>query len=203
MYKNIIVVTSVVFAPPSAFTSEERYKQLENTIDSIYKHIPYPYIILVEGSNVEENHFKNLHIHKLIMVSLDDTDKSHGELKLIQTVFLSNVIDNITSSNDIYTVNKISGRYSFCPEFSFNVNFAVKLRVKTWSGFGVCDTRYYRFPSIYLSEFREKLKSISEIRIDIEHSFFKHEVLPISEDFIEMKLDVHGYMAPTGEYVRD
>jgi hypothetical protein len=204
MYKNIVVVTNVVCSSPSvpsAFTSEERYEQLIETIESIYKNIPHPYIILVEGSKVDKKKFEDLHIHKLIMVSVDDKGKSDGELKLLQTLFSSDVIDSIMSVHNIDTINKISGRYSFCPEFSFNVNFVYQLNKAVWTGLGVCNTRYYRFPSIYLPEFRMNLESISSITVDIEHTFYQHKVLPITEEF--MILNVHGHVAPTGDYIRD
>lgn len=204
MYKNIVVVTNVVCSSPSSpsvFTSEERYEQLIETIKSIYKYIPHPYIILLEGSNVDKNKFEDLDIHKLMMVSVDDKEKSYGELKLLQTLFSSDVIDSIISAHNIDTINKISGRYSFCPEFVFNVNFLYQLSKAVWTGLGVCITRYYRFPSIYLHEFRTNLQSISNIRIDIEHTFYQHEVLPITDEF--MILNVHGHVAPTGDYLRD
>jgi hypothetical protein len=199
MIKNIIVITSVIDDNSGVYSQQERYTQVENTIESVYKYIPDPYIILVEGS--QKNHvFSNIHqmIHEPV-----GRDKSLGELTLLKSVFLTNVIQEIVKIHKIDTINKISGRYTFCFDFVFQENFLYKLRTNTWSGHGVCDTRYYRFPISYLSLFQEYLENISTIFIDIEHTFYKHGVLPIQDEYIERVLDIHGHYSPTGQYIRD
>ena len=202
MFKNIVIITSVINAP-SFYLPTQRYEQVLNTIDSIYTHIPKPYIILIEGSNdIDEHLFNDKGIHKLIFHSIGQ-DKSSGELQLLQLIFSSDIINQITNQFPIQTINKISGRYSFCFDFSFNDNFKYKLRTDTWSGNGVCDTRYYRFPISYLSEFKKRIGMITDIFIDIEHTFYKYQVLPIDKNLIECVLDVHGHFSPSGQYIRD
>lgn len=205
---NIVIVTSVVHTKEqSIFPPSERLQQLSNTIDSIHQHIPHPFIVVLEGSETEvyNSSIKSLQIDEFHHnINIHNYPKSHGEILLLFHYFESPAFQKLKSSpTQFLTINKISGRYYFAPCFTFDTTHLSKIRVhNTWSGKGITETRYYRFPFQYCDEFMHKLSQIIQqgIYIDLEHTFYQIQVIPHgSIDEIHIK----GIEAPTGKEIYD
>lgn len=203
--KNLVIITSCVKSFDfSIFSEHERYLQLFNTIDSIVNKIPEHYIIILEGSIFTSEQEKGLldkGVKTIYYYKVQGLQKSIGEITMLLSYFNSDSFKNL---ENIKTITKLSGRYFLIDSFIFNENFAYKMYIhKTWSGYGLCDTRFYRFPIDYVGRFIKNLQIVydSPIFIDIEHSFFKHQVFPIEERL--EKLNVNGQLAPNGEWTND
>lgn len=212
---NLIVVTSVIHNyHPSIYSCEQRLDQLINkTIKSIKNKVPNPYIIVLEGSALEEkekNALKESKIDGLFHFDVKGYTKSGGELLLLLNYFTSPFYEKLKNEYSIDTISKFSGRYYFTDEHNFedysSEDFVFKKIDKTyWSNQGIYETRYYRFPFNYENIFIEKLKEILNfgIHIDIEHSFYKYNVLPIDKCLKIDKMFVGGNIAPDGNTVLD
>jgi hypothetical protein len=213
---NLIAVTSVINAYNlSIYSSDERLQQLiDKTIPSIKNKIPNSYIAVIEGSNLSEKQIKilkNSKIDSLVYVDIKNYNKSNGELSLLLNFFKSDIFNNIKKQYNIQTINKISGRYWLNDDFNFNEYdeqdcVILKKDEKTWAGGnGVCETRYYRFPYKHYDYFLNNLQKIKNhgIYVDIEHSFYKNEILPFKNIKKIDKLNVEGYFAPSGKFICD
>ena len=85
---NLVVVTSVIYPfHSSIYSPNERLKQLTDlTISSIYKKIPNPYIVVLEGSILTKEDIAKLKeskIHNLLYFDISNLHKSIGEATLI------------------------------------------------------------------------------------------------------------------------
>lgn len=212
---NLVVVTSVIHNyHPSIYSCEERLDQLINkTIKSVKNKIPNSYIVVLEGSAVndeEKNALKDAKIDGLFHFNVDGYTKSGGELLLLLNYFTSPFYEKIKNQFEIQTISKFSGRYYFTDEHNFDdysiYDFIFKKINKTyWSNEGIYETRYYRFPFSYENTFIFKLKEILNkgIHIDIEHSFYKYNVLPIEKCLKIDKMFVAGNIAPDGNAILD
>lgn len=212
---NLIVITSVIHNyHPSVYSSEQRLDQLiNNTIKSIKNKVPDPYIVVLEGSalnDTEKKVLKESKIDGLFYFDVNGYTKSGGELLLLLNYFTSPFYQKIKNEYNIQTINKFSGRYYLTEEHNFNEystdDFVFKKIDKTyWSNQGIYETRYYRFPFSYEHVFINKLKEISNngLHIDIEHSFYKYNVLPIEKCLKIDKMFVAGNIAPDGNSILD
>jgi hypothetical protein len=131
--KNLVIITSVINTSPnklsytktrSIYTHAERFNQTCKTIESIKKHIPNSYIILLEcgklnpkyqqifntSCNKVINYINNKQISDIIHKSLY---KGYAESKVIRT-FLTEY--DISFFNSLY---KISGRYTLNSNFNY------------------------------------------------------------------------------------
>lgn len=206
----IVAVTNIKVANLSYFTPEIRLEQLRKTIDSIRKRIPNSYIVVTEGSTLTPDQNKEIleyDIDELILRSSDiTTTKSLGEIILIREYLDSDSHKNLLSRHEIKNFAKISGRYELTEKFSFNdENIIIKVvdPSKTWSGKGVCETRFYKFPYHMIDSYKEKMDLIvrNGIQTDIEHSFYEYNVIP--HDVSTDEIGLIGYLSPNGELVKD
>lgn len=212
---NLVVITSAINPfDISMYSSEERIDQLVNkTIPSIRKKIPNSHIVVIEGSVLSKEQIlklKNTKIENLLYTDVKDLKKSYGELILLLNFFTSNVFINLTKEKHINTINKISGRYWFTDKFEFEEHdyedcLIIKKDEKTWSGKGLCETRYYRFPPSCYKQYINALQNIKNkgIEIDLEHSFYENEALPFNKIKKIDKINVEGNVAPNGTFVSD
>lgn len=213
---NLVLVTSVINAPSnlSIHSSEERFLQLkEQTIPSIRKKIPNSFIVLIEGGEMDDftlNKIETTDADHVFYTDVKTLGKSMGEISMIN-VFLSSekfkVLDDENSFTEIY---KISGRYFLTDEFVYKKlgdNAVFKMKESgTWSGKGYYITRFYGFGRKMLPQFIQTLKnliSVGSLPIDIEHSFYEHEIFPKKLGIINNKLGVSGTIAPSGEIIND
>lgn len=212
---NLVVITSVIHNyHPSIYSAQERLEQLINqTIKSIKEKIPNPYIVVLEGSHLSEeqkNVLKNSKIDGLFYFDVNGYTKSGGELLLLLNYFESPFYQKLKNEFCIQTINKFSGRYYFTQEHNFDDylidDFVFKKIDSTyWSNQGIYETRYYRFPFSYEKIYINKLKEIlnKSLYIDIEHSFYKYNVLPIEKCLKIDKMFVAGNIAPDGNAILD
>jgi hypothetical protein len=212
---NLVVITSVIHNyHPSIYSAQERFEQLINqTIKSIQDKIPNPYIVVLEGSHLnqdEKNILKNSKIDGLFYFDVNGYNKSGGELLLLLNYFESIFYQKLKNNFHIQTISKFSGRYYFTEKHKFDdysiEDFVFKKIDNTyWSNQGIYETRYYRFPFYYEETFINKLKDILKngMHIDIEHSFYKYNVLPIDKCLKIDKIFVAGNIAPDGNSILD
>jgi len=210
--KNVVIITSVVEAPPgsSVFLPSERLSQLKKTVDTVKEKIPNSYVFLVNAGTIPENlkdMYDELNADHKINIELPNVHKSIGEVMLVNHLLNSQDFHRFKKENEIAKFTKVSGRYYLTEEFIFDESKEVIMKIvdptHSWSGHGICETRYYSFSASLISEFKDSIQRILEegIFIDIEHTFYKNRVLPIDKS--TKKLHLAGFLAPTGEYVED
>lgn len=206
----IVAVTNIKATNLSNFTPEIRLEQLRKTVDSIRKRIPNSYIVITEGSTltpIQNKQILEYDIDELILRSTDiTTTKSLGEIILILEYLDSDSHKELLNKHEIKNFAKISGRYELTERFLFNdENIVIKVvdPSKTWSGKGVCETRFYKFPYYMIDSYKEKMDLIVKngIKTDIEHSFYEYRVVPY--DVSTDEIGLIGYLSPTGELVKD
>lgn len=208
---HLVLITSVI-NPKNAnsiYSENERFDQLLNTIDSINIKIPNSYVVILEGSNYSEimetsvlNRGANI-----CYINVDNYDKQYGECNLLKS-FLSSSFFNKLKSYNILTINKISGRYYLTDNFTFNYDnetciCSLITPDKSWSSYGIINTRFYSIPYKYLNNLITGInKCCQNLLIDIEHSFYLYNVIPIDKiNKNIIKLNLSGYFAPTGEFI--
>lgn len=130
---NLVIVTSVIdtIQKPlsytntrSVFTIEERFKQTIKTIESIKKYINNPYIVLIEGSHINNDYeyiFKNIVDYyfnisdiKIYKDNIDSPYKICGEASLLLSYLDSEHLKN--NILNFKSITKISGRYYLTEE---------------------------------------------------------------------------------------
>lgn len=208
---HLVIITSVINPKKcnSIYSQNERFEQLLNTINSINKKIPNPYIVILEGSKYTETMEISILTlgANIFYINVDNYDKQYGECNLLKSFLTSSFFNKLKSYN-ILTINKISGRYYLTDNFIFNYDndTCTCLLVppeKTWSAYGVINTRFYSIPYKYLNYFVNGINKCSQkLFIDIEHSFYLYNVIPIEKiNKNILKLNLCGNIATTGELI--
>ena len=200
---NVVLVTSVINAKDSCFSSEERLKQtIELTIPSIKKKIPNSYVVILEGSNVSDEQKNKLEkvCDEIFYVDLGGLDKQSGEINLLYKYLTSEIF--LEKKTKIENLLKISGRYYFSNQYDFEkYNKSVILNSKSsWTNHIVSHTTYYKLFKDDISQFIEKLTIIIKtgIFIDIEHTFYKYNMVPCEHEI--NKLMVSGFVSGDGSF---
>ena len=206
----VVAVTNVNNPHLSCFSPTVRLGQLKNTINTVREKIPDSHIVIIEGSlltSEQKNEMISFNADEIIERSDEVTPiKSLGEITLIREYLESIKFQELTKKYSIKNYVKISGRYELTDSFKFrddDITIKKSEPHETWSGKGVCETRFYQFPFYMLDYYKAKLDIIIEegIEIDIEHSFYKHSVVPHHDSVKEIGLK--GYLAPTGVLIND
>jgi hypothetical protein len=131
---NLVMVTSVIHTANkpltyssvrSVFTPEDRINQTLNTFRTIREKIPNSFIVLVEGSTLDD-HEKNIIIPNVnAFFQCNDLDninsslKGLGETSMVREFLNSDIFKNISNKNIIITTTKITGRYYLDDNYSF------------------------------------------------------------------------------------
>lgn len=211
--KKLVLITSVIHADSSlsVYTPQERLEQLLNlTIPSIIEKIKDPYIVLCEGSDLSEEEISVIskkvdHIH---YKNNKGYHKSAGEIFLISSFLKSEKYQDLKDIEYDQLI-KISARYYLTEDFDNKLlekPFIAKFYEDgTWSGHGLCETRFYALPASYIKEYEKRLDEVLEkgLFIDLEHSFFHYQVLPIKDIISQESIGVKGSLAPNRQIVND
>ncbi len=111
----------------SHFTHQQRFEQTLETIESIKRKIPDPYIVLVEGTelpsdmfnelNTRVNYIHQIHIIPEVYQHINGPHKGVGEA----TSLLSYLQSQHYKEHEVLfnTISKISGRYFILPSFDW------------------------------------------------------------------------------------
>ena len=211
---HLVLITSVLKPKieKNVYTEEQRFSQLLETIMSVKKKIPNYYIVIIEGTPYSE--YQKKIILKMgcniFYVNVDNFNKQFGEVFLLRTFVLSDFFENLKKNIKILSINKISGRYTLNKNFVFyydDETCVCKIinPSDSYSKKGLILTRYYSIPFKYLNNYVEGLtKCLKQIFINIEHSFYLYNVIPIDKINKNItKINVCGNLAPNGEYVED
>jgi hypothetical protein len=206
--KNMVIVTNILHInnkEKSIYSVNERFKQLLNTLTSIFNKIPNPYVVILEGSFFTEHQKNELQTQFPVYIITHDIthlSKQYGELALLKN-FLNVFVDS-DFQKKFDTFHKISGRYYLNDKFICMNSFAYKLHYINYFVYkkGRIETRYYRFPSQYMHTFYEKMNSIDKINTDIEFTFYSKKVFPV-DYYPQDKLHIEGLIAPTGQFVSE
>lgn len=220
--QNLVVITSVIHTVNSPLsysdvrstqTHSERYNHTIQTIHSIYEHVPNPYIVLIEGSALTNNEIDGFYkagVHKIHFVAKDlkqyinGPHKSVAEVKMLLHYFDTHDVSGYNS------ISKISGRYYLGSNFSWNKHPLDKPLFQCDNEF-VCNTRFYRIPQSYFSEYKKSLESTLENNnfvsgsLDIE----RYNIFKVFSDSTRLMrgqddvLGVMGVLAPYGQTIED
>lgn len=204
---NLVLITSVIHPYcHSVFSSTERLKQLiDNTIKSVREKIPDSYICVLEGSSLSEDEetLVKSKCDELHLLNVSGYEKTNGELSLLVRYLNSESFETILPKVD--NLIKISGRYELLNDFEFNstTGCVIKNELAEWSGNIVSETRYYKVTKEYIQQYIENLSKIftEGVYIDIEHSFYKYNVVPC--ETIIPRIGLGGCLAPNGQYIED
>lgn len=211
---NLFFITSVInnFLP-SMYLPEERLDQTTRTILSIKNKVKNPHIVILEGSSLSDSQikqFKDSGADELLNYNVSGYNKSDGEATLIINYLNSSFYEKLIENYNIQTCNKFSGRYYFMDEHDFYKHpldsFLIAKKEKdTWSNKPLCETRYYRFPFSHAPIFKEKMNNLKKtgIYIDMEHTFYHYDILPLEKVLNVDKLYVSGNIAPDENLVFD
>lgn len=210
---NLVVITSVVYCiASSVFTSEERFDQLFPSISSVQSKIPDAYVVILEGSVLSEEQIAKLETtgaHVFLLQNVQHLPKQFGEISMLRSFFQSSFYNKLTQTYEIHSIHKLSGRYYLTDKYEFVHDSDLCIcrlhEPIEWSGHSVCQTRYYAFPIKYLPQYLQGLEHTEHnLFIDVEHSFYKFNVLPIDKiDRSRYPIHVAGYLAPNKEFVED
>ena len=216
---NLVIITSVIRKqinsgtknPLGIFSSEERFTQTIRTIETIRQYIPQSYIVLLEGGKLlddEKAHLRTC-LDDIYETDINNYSKSPGEGMLIYRYLMSDKFQDI--KGEIQTLSKISGRYYLTEKFNWSnfphTKFIVKFVNKSWLGHPVYYTIYYCIPKNYIDYFINGLHQYilsREFSIgwpDIEHCFYRFDVILSGEKFSPEILGVAGRQAPNGQYI--
>jgi hypothetical protein len=222
--RNLVIITSVIkiSSQPLSYSSvrskhtwQERLADTLKTIDSIKQHIPNVFIVLIEGSKIDDDTANLLmkrgcnHIHYVpeqLKHVVDGAHKSVGEVMMILNYLETLTPPEVTKFD---TFSKISGRYYLTNNFVWEKHPHDKALYQCETD-GRCNTRYYMIPVKYLDVYKATLqaalldKDFIEGRTDIEgYNIFRN--IPNYTKIVRGHdmLGVQGYIAPTNELVED
>ena len=196
--KYLFMITSLINVNPgycSVFTSEERYEQTLNTIQSIRNKVPNAKIVVLEASFGD----KKIIFDDVIMYYVDNSQicyhKSIGEATILKN-FLNSTVYKSLIRDENYIVCKISGRYYLDDNFNIQNfdNNKINCRLidtqndpnnkdydinKIIINPDICGvTSLFGFPSTMTEYINERLQyvieHISYFGNDIEHILFKN-----------------------------
>jgi hypothetical protein len=210
---HLVLITSVVnpLASVSVFSRDERFSQLLESVDSVRARIPDAFVVVLEGGEYTEADVAALRERGAFVFfhSVNRVHKQRGEASLLHAFLTSNVFENVCAKHTVLSLTKLSGRYVLTDRFEFHYDgetcmCTVVPPESSRLGLGHMETRFYSMPIAYADQFRRAIeRCCQEIFVDIEHSFFRYEALPLDKVKRLPKLHVGGYLAPTGEYVED
>lgn len=210
---HLIAITSVVdpVAAPNIFSPGERFDQLLKSIQSVVSKIPDPIIVVIEGSAyTHEQRRAVLHAGAHHIFHTNTHNKHVGEALSLHAFFTSSVFGQLFDKYHFQTINKLSGRYFLLDNFVFSHDgetciCKVDHADTSYSGHGFLYTRFYSIPVKYVDQYVAGLaRCCQEILINLEHSFYLHDVIPRDKINPRInKINVGGLIAPTGEYVED
>lgn len=212
---HLILITSSIESKnsPSVFSTEERFQQLLLTIQNVRSNLPSHYIVIVEGSPYTEDQ-KDAVIksgaQQIFHCNVNMFDKQYGEAWLLRSFLRSEMFKGLIQIHSLSSITKLSGRYLLTKGFVFHYDgdtcvCKISPPDKSYSGYGFLYTRYFSFPIQYLDNFLHGLdKCCQSIFINIEHSFYLYQTLPIDKINHDIqKINVGGFIASNGEYVED
>ena len=215
MGEYCFIITSVIFpkqgkliqynGPRSIFSPEERAKQTQQTIDSIYSKVPGAKIILVESGLQENLPFDlakkvNQYIYvgnkKLVRWSCDSKQKSLGEIMMLYYA-----MKRFKCSADFYF--KISGRYFLNAEFNLHDWEEGEFVLQYIKEDYIC-TRLYGFRKSAYSIWKSALLKgipLTMVAYPIENTLAKY--IPRKKVHRLVRLGVSGIGASSSEIIKD
>jgi hypothetical protein len=194
--KNVVLITSKIYVSNnkfsytekrSVYSSEERFNQTFQTIVSIKKFIPNPYIILFDNSifTNEQYAFLKNNVDKFINIKNDDllnyytNDYEYKAFSDIaqQLSFYDNFFKKINNFNHFF---KISGRYLINSNFDYNefdnddIIFKKNNDVKDRDYYYTC---FYKLNSSSVPEYFDNLKILIKNKKLYENNYSDLEVI--------------------------
>ncbi len=198
---NIVIITSKIYVTNkplsyaknrSIFSKEERYEQVQNTINSVRKYIPDCFILLYDNSEFDDNEFNTLRNltdcfinHHNDEITNEFTDNSIHKLygEIAQTYKMLHYLKKYYENINIRNMFKITGRYLINETFNFeqfdndNNMFKRNEKVKDRSYFYTC------FYKIAGTKFNDYYNIMEELYEDIQNGAYDYEdyevVLPM------------------------
>lgn len=209
---HLVVITSVInpVTAKTVYNMNERFDQLLISIDSVKTKIPNCLILVLEGCKYSQHMETTILNSNALIVYIDviNLEKQYGEANLLRSFFTSTIFNDFKMNYNILSINKLSGRYYLNEAFSFHYdNETCIARLiepgKTWTSYGVIDTIFYSLPFKYYNNFIDGINKCCEsIFIDIEHSFYLYNIIPLDKINHSINpMNVCGHMAPFGTFI--
>jgi hypothetical protein len=198
--KNIVIITSKIYVSTkpfsyintrSVYTSEERFYQTIDTINSIKKYIPNAFIILFDNSKMDTND----HIYIILKKSVDLflNNSSNKELNYYTDEYSYKAFADISQQIEIYNIFlkhiaidkignffKISGRYTINKDFQYlkyHNNKNIFKKNKDVLDRDYYYTSFYKLDKNILKEYFEKLILLRDNKHLYENNYSDIEVI--------------------------
>jgi hypothetical protein len=218
---NLILVTSVLrpicIGSESIFTTAERISQTIRTVKTIKTKVKRCYIVMIEGGRIENEEkelFKGL-VDELFVVDGSSYCKSKGEAHLLYKYLTSSNFTSLCNDDlPVNTVTKISGRYYlndiftdssvfilYSPYSMLALKFVILFVKETHLGKSAYNTTFYKIHKSDLDYFVKGLDiylNIGEDSLDIEHCFFKYNVIPFENVYSPEIIGISGFISRDG-----
>ena len=195
---NVVIVTSKIYvsqkplsyAPHrSIHTKDERYQQLQVTIQTIREYIPDSFIILYDNSVFEDNEFNTLRNitdcfinHHNDEIVNEFTNKSIHKLygEIAQTYKMLHYLKTYYKNMNIKNLFKLTGRYTINETFNYqsydneDIMFKRNELVEDRAYFFTC---FYKISGCKFDYFYEIMKQLYEDIQDNAYEFEDYEVV--------------------------
>lgn len=212
--KNLTIITSVIhtnnsidynYCKRSIYSSDERFLQTINTIESIRKYNNSE-IVLLEGKPItekEENNiidkvdkYINYGNNEIIQKSIDSQFKGLGEAK----VMLEFITNNKEYVNQFENIFKISGRYSLNDEFDYSLFDNNKCCFRTHQNIELYTTLYkihIKHINYYLNFLLYYIATVNETNINngLEGEIFRFFKTNKNSIITDKMLGVEGFVS--------
>ena len=217
--KHLVIITSVIhtvpqdlnYGPRSLMTHATRFQQTIHTIKTVREKVPMAYIVLIEGSKLQD---KEQHILDLLCDEVIDATElapyTNGKYKSLAEIKLLLYGLQRIDLNNFSTLSKISGRYYLTDNFKWDM-YPLSKALYQCERTNKCNTRYYRIPKKYFKTYIDTLKA-AEQDPSIVNGWWDIERYNIFRNFNDAirllrykdhKLGVRGKSASYNEEIED
>lgn len=214
---NLVLIPSVTRNPLlSEFLSEEmRLNQLCRSIESVLEKIPNSYIVVLEGGteNTEDDEILlSKGANNIFHYDLEKNEKrlkdphrskSYGEMTLFIEFFKTSLFKELRPN--IKSISKLGGRAYLNDSFVFDdsENCFIRWTEISWRKLQSCSQRYWKIPSSkidhLITQFNEMRFFFKEVP-DIEHGFYRFNVVPIEGLEPDMEEGVTHFVSSYGKW---
>jgi hypothetical protein len=190
---NVVIITSKIYtsskpfsyAPHrSIYSTQERFQQVQKTIESVREHIPDSFVVLYDNSDFNDHEYNVLndltdcfinHHNDAIVNEFTNNSihKVFGEIS--QTFKMLEYIKNYFTNMNIKNLFKITGRYLINNSFDYNTyenDDIIFKRNKEVSDRAYYFTCFYKISGVKFDYFYEIMEELYE---DIQNNAYEYE----------------------------